>query len=150
MYLLDVVHGITLCCKRGRSKNLKTEDEEAEDEYEKKLNKNKDKFYFPLGYNIAYSLIIYTVVLIFSPVSPIITPFGACYFTVKYFIDKYNISYVYSSDYNYSGGSRLYKRIIFFQLCSIFFAQIIVFSLFYEMFQKDLSIAAAMLFTIGF
>ena len=95
MYLLDVVHGITLKCKKGRNKKLNTEDEEAEDEYEKNLSKNKDGFYFPLGYNIAYSLIIYTIVIIFSTVAPIITPFGGCYFTVKYFIDKYNIVYVY-------------------------------------------------------
>ena len=149
MYLFDVVHGISLCLKRGRTKNLETNDEILEDQYKKKLSGNKDAFYFPLGYNIAYSIIIYTIILIFSPISPIITPFGSCYFTVKYFIDKYNIVYVYPPDYNYSGGSRLYHRIIILQTISIFFAQLIVFSLFYEMFQKDYSIAISMLFVIG-
>jgi hypothetical protein len=131
---LDVVHGITLLCQRGRSKNFNTEDEEAEDEYEKNQSNKKDATFFPLGYNIAYSLIIYTLVLIFSPIAPMITPFGGCYFTIKYFIDKYNIANVYSPDYNFSGGSQLYKRIIWFQYISIFFSQLIVLSLFYEMF----------------
>jgi hypothetical protein len=122
VYMFDVVHTISLCLQRGRSKNLKTIDEEAEAEYQKKLSKNVDNFYFPLGYNIAYSIIIYTIVLIFSPVSPIITPFGCCYFTIKYFIDKYHIAYRYPPGYNYSGGSRLFHRIIILQYISIFFA----------------------------
>jgi hypothetical protein len=72
-----------------------------------------------MGYNIAFTQIIYCTVCIFSQVAPLITPFGCCFFTVKYFIDKYNILYVYPAEYNFSNGGRLYTYIIGLQYIGI-------------------------------
>ena len=72
----------------------------------KKLSCNKDVYFFDFGSNIAFTTIVYCVVVLFSQVAPIITPFGVLYFTFKYLIDKYNIMNVYPIEY--VGEGKLY------------------------------------------
>lgn len=93
-----------MCRKRG------TWEEIQESEMRRKLSPYKDRWYFDMGYNIAFTQIIYCVVLVFASVAPLITLFGSLYFTIKYFIDKYNVLYVYPTEYD--GQGRLYKKII--------------------------------------
>ncbi|KAK9890089.1 hypothetical protein WA026_008899 [Henosepilachna vigintioctopunctata] len=50
---------------------------------------------FPFGIHYAWTLLIYTVSTVYSLSCPLITPFGLLYLTLKHFVDKYNIYYVY-------------------------------------------------------
>jgi len=93
----------------------------------KTLSKNKDEWYFDLGYHIAFTSIIYSVVLIFSTVAPLITVFGALYFGIKYLIDKYNLLYIYPNEYK--GQGRLYTRIVSLKYIGMVISQLIMFGL---------------------
>lgn len=77
----------------------KTLDEVQEENMRRNLAVNKDRWYFDIGYNIAFTQIIYCIVLIFSTVAPLVTLFGCLYFSIKYFIDKYNLLYVYPNEF---------------------------------------------------
>ena len=133
--IFDLGHQLNLLCLRGGCcKRKRTQEEEEKYKLDKTLSASKDLWYFDMGYNIAFTQIIYCTVLIFSQVAPLITPFGCLFFVVKYFIDKYNILYVYPADYNYSSSGRLYSRIIFLQYLGITFSQVIMFGILIAMF----------------
>ena len=119
------------CCKGKR-----TLEEEEKDKLDKTLSAKKDRGYFDMGYNIAFTQIIYCTVCIFSQVAPLITPFGCFFFTVKYFVDKYNILYVYPTDYNFSNAGRLYHYIIYLQYIGISFSQLCMFGILISMFSN--------------
>lgn len=62
----------------------------------------KTKFrhwFFDIGYNNAIVLSVYTLCLLFSISAPIVLIIGTLYFTVRYFIDKYNFIYIYPAEY---------------------------------------------------
>ena len=65
--------------------------------------------------------------LLYSIVSPIIILFGALFFTIKYFVDKYNLVYVYPKLYD--SKASLAPRIITLGYFSLFFQQFIVLGL---------------------
>ena len=46
---------------------------------------------------------MFTLVFIFSTILPLVLPIGCLFFVVKYFIDKYNIVYLYRSNYESDG-----------------------------------------------
>lgn len=62
-----------------------------------------DFYRFEMGYSIAFNQVVYTIVFLYSLISPIITLFGALYFTIKYFVDKYNLTQVYPKNYDSRG-----------------------------------------------
>ena len=101
----------------------------------KTLSSCKDQWYFDLGYHIAFTQIIYCTVLIFSSVAPLITPFGCCFFTIKYFIDKYNILHLYPPEFQ--GVGRLSNYIIGLKYFAIGFSQIIMFGILIVIFSKE-------------
>lgn len=55
----------------------------------------KDIYEFDFAFNVAYNQVIYLIVLLYMIICPSISLFGAIYFAIKYFIDKYNLVYVY-------------------------------------------------------
>ena len=60
------------------------------------------------------------MVLLYCLITPAITIFGALYFTIKYFIDKYNLTVIYPKNYDSQGNltsyiSILAKLTLFFQ-----------------------------------
>lgn len=61
-------------------------------EEEKKFNMKPWPFYY--GHDYALILSVFMMVLLGTVVTPIITPFGALYFYLKYFTTKYNFLYV--------------------------------------------------------
>ena len=81
--------------------------------------------------------------------APLITIFGCLFFTIKYYIDKYNIAYVYPKEYN--GQGRLYKSIIKYQIFGMWFSEIIMFGIFMAVFGKKYSFMCLVivLFQIG-
>jgi hypothetical protein len=80
----------------------------------------QDIQFFDLGYEIAFNQIVYTMVLLYCLITPAISILGAIYFTIKYFIDKYNLTVVYPKSYDSRGNitkyiSRLAKLTLVFQ-----------------------------------
>ena len=91
----------------------------------RKLSLCKDDWYFDFGYNIAFTQIIYVAVIIYAPISPLITIFGCLFFFIKYFIDKYNITHIYPQEFY--GEGRLYKSITKYQYTSMIISEIVMF-----------------------
>jgi len=52
------------------------------------------EWFFNISYSIPYNLAIFTLVLIFSTIVPLILPLGSVFFYIKYLLDKYNLIYV--------------------------------------------------------
>ena len=105
-----------------------------EDEMKKGLSDKKDKWFFDMGFNIAYTLVIYCLILIYSQIAPLITIFGFLYFTNKYWIDKYNLMYVYPKEYG--GQGKLYQEIAGQQYVSILISQLVVFGFLLSIFGR--------------
>lgn len=62
--------------------------------------------YFDIAYNQALTISVFAMVFVFSTSVPIILPFGAMYFFLKYTIDKYNIVCVYPLEFESHGYLR--------------------------------------------
>lgn len=50
---------------------------------------------FPFGIHYSWTLLVFTVCTVYSPICPLITPFGILYLVLKHLVDKHNIYYVY-------------------------------------------------------
>jgi hypothetical protein len=135
LLIFDVGHQVyNLIIKGGLCSKKRTEEQLREKKVQHSLSAYKDVWYFDMGSHIAFTVTVYLVVLMFSQVSPIITPFGVAFFGIKYFIDKYNIIYVYPSEY--VGEGRLYKRVVSLQYFCIFFSQLVMFGIFNIIFSS--------------
>ena len=53
-----------------------------------------------INFSQAISLAIFFICMVLSVGMPIILPFGAIFFTIKYFIEKYNLIYVYPAEFD--------------------------------------------------
>lgn len=87
-----------------------------------------DYYRFEVSFSMAFNMIIYIIVFLYSLIAPIITLVGALYFTIKYFVDKYNLTVVYPKNYDSKG--QLGKKISKYNHFSIYFIQLIMFILF--------------------
>jgi len=63
----------------------------------------QDNYQFDLGYHQSYCLCIFLNCLLFSVLVPIIPFFAFVFFNIKYYVDKYNLVFVYFKVYE-SGG----------------------------------------------
>ena len=61
--------------------------------------------------------------LIFCGTMPLISIFAMLFFTFKYYIDKYNLTFVYNKEFE--GGGAIKKQVLPFMLFSIYFFQIL-------------------------
>lgn len=95
----------------------------------------KINLFFDLGYQQSFSIAMFTLVFLFSTIQPILLPFGCLFFLVKYFVDKYNIVYVYRSNYESDGIIR--KQIVIFMLISVFIFSFIMIFIFAFMIPED-------------
>ena len=80
---------------------------------------NVDYGRFEVSFGMAFNLIMYIIIMLYSLVNPIITIVGALYFTIKYFFDKYNLTVVYPKNYDSKGD--LGAQIAYYNLLSIYF-----------------------------
>ncbi len=69
-------------------------------------------------------------------------PFGCLFFFIKYFVDKYNLLFVYPVEFESSGniGYIVIKLI----LLGIFFFQFIISNLFWKICPKDTAVFASL------
>lgn len=68
------------------------------------LHKNKnqpfiDNYAFDLGYHSSYTLTVLQIGLLFGVICPIVPAFCVMFFLFKYYVDKYNLSFVYQSEF---------------------------------------------------
>ena len=101
----------------SRDKDLENYKKEIKEDTDEKVE--KDDYFFEVGFHIAFNQVIYTMVLLYSFISPIITLLGATYFTVKYFVDKYNQTMLYPKHYDSKG--ELSYNIMTLGYCSLAF-----------------------------
>lgn len=78
---------------------------------------------FDFSYEYSRVLIILCIVLVFSISMPIILPFGCLFMTVKYWLDKYNLLYVYRVEP--SSGTHMQGIVLFYLLIVISTSQLI-------------------------
>lgn len=101
------------------------------DYWEKKKRNPKpyvDTYAFDLGYHSAYSLTTFAIMLLFSVVVPYLPVIAGVFFVFKYNVDKYNLSFVYTSEFK--GLGYIYKRTSPLQIFTIFLFQLINIGLF--------------------
>jgi hypothetical protein len=60
----------------------------------------KDTWFFDQGYQLAFVTVIWTIGIFFSAIAPLIPMIVFIYFMIKYWIDKYNLMYVYPREYD--------------------------------------------------
>lgn len=103
--------------------------------YHNFVNRNKkdpkpfvDTYAFDLGYHSAYSLSAFAIMLLFATIVPYMGMIAGIFFVFKYSVDKYNLSFVYTSEFR--GLGIIYKKVVPLIIFTIFMFQIINIGLF--------------------
>jgi protein-S-isoprenylcysteine O-methyltransferase Ste14 len=81
-----------------------------------------DDYKFEIGYQGAVILTSYCIALLFSTVAPYVTIFAVPFFVLKYFVDKYNVTFVYVSEYQSTG--KMVDQLIPLTVCAIVLSQL--------------------------
>lgn len=89
----------------------------------RKMFEEKTAPVFDFTYEYCRVLIIFCVVLVFSVGIPLILPFGCLFFFGKYWIDKYNLLYVYRVES--TAGNSLQGLVVTFLLLAVGISQVI-------------------------
>jgi len=69
-----------------------------------------DRYAFDLGYHSAYGLSAFAIMLQFAILVPYVAVFAGIFFAFKYKVDKYNLSFVYKSEFRARG--EIFKRVL--------------------------------------
>jgi hypothetical protein len=77
-----------------------------------------DDYAFDLGYHQSYCIVIFTIGLVFCPFVPLIAIFACLFFSAKYYVDKYNLTFVYNREFE--GGGVIKKNVIPYMLFSVY------------------------------
>lgn len=80
--------------------------------------------------------------LCFSTTIPLIVPFGCLFFFIKYFVDKYNLLFVYPVEFESSAD--IGYLVIKFILMGIFFFQFIISNLFWRIIDEKIAVYASL------
>lgn len=89
------------------------------------------EWFFNIGYSVPYNAAIFTMVLAFSTVAPLVLPFGSVFFFIKYMLDKYNLIYVCPEQFESAGKISRNKPISYsiIAVCLYQFSMMVVFIL---------------------
>jgi hypothetical protein len=116
----------------------------ASTEYEK-FYASLIKKYFDYGFNYSFSITVFVLTLCFSTTIPLIAPFGCLFFYIKYFVDKYNLLFVYPVEFESHGNIGFI--VLKFILLGIFFYQFIISNLFLKLFSdRDYAVYASLVY----
>lgn len=66
----------------------------------------KDEYPFDLGFNFSFTSTIGLMSLLFSTSIPIVSFFAMFFFFARYFIEKYNVIFVYQQEFESRGTMR--------------------------------------------
>jgi hypothetical protein len=58
-----------------------------------------DTYAFDLGYHSSYCLTVFAIGALYGTVVPLIPCFCLSFFAFKYYVDKYNLSFVYKTEF---------------------------------------------------
>ena len=58
-----------------------------------------NEYAFDLGYHMSYGLTTFAIAMVFSTLVPYVPIFAMIFFTFKYYVDKYNLSFVYIAEF---------------------------------------------------
>jgi len=113
--LLDIPHHIVKFFKYLSHKNAQ----------KKEVSKKPfvDDFAYDLGYYQSHAIVIFTMGLIFSGTNPPIGIFITLFFAIKYWIEKYNLTFVYNRDFE--GGGVIKKQVLPFMVFAIYLFQLL-------------------------
>merc|ERR1712176_441302 len=68
--------------------------------------KHVDTYFFQIGYYQGFTMTMFMMCLLFSIMMPIVTAFALTFFYIRFYIEKYNILYVYQQEYENYGYTR--------------------------------------------
>lgn len=77
-----------------------------------------DTYAYDLGYHSSYILTAFAIMLLFSTIVPYLPMIGFVFFAFKYVVDKYNLSFVYNSEFR--GLGVIKKKVINKAIFTIF------------------------------
>lgn len=69
-----------------------------------------DDFTYDLGYFQSHAIVIFALGIIFCGTNPIVGLFICLFFTFKYWIEKYNLTFVYNREFE--GGGVIKKQVL--------------------------------------
>ena len=82
-----------------------------------------DTYQFIIGFHTPYALCTFAIAMIFSTIVPYVPVFAGVFFMFKYFVDKYNLSFEYNTDFN--GVCIIKGRVVPLMLFNIILYQLI-------------------------
>ena len=114
-WLLDIPHtlvrSIKKCCHNAK---------QARKERPKEF---VDTYAFDLGYHMSYGLTTFAIAMVFSTLVPYVPVFAMVFFTFKYYVDKYNLSFVYNPEFQ--GVGIIKRRVVPLTIFNIIVYQMI-------------------------
>src|SRR5262249_18790582 len=78
---------------------------------EKRIQAREDRPTFDYASCVGHDLLVYTIVLVYSVMAPIISLFGLGYFVLQYLVQRYQLVYVYSP--KWTGGGLLFSSVLY-------------------------------------
>ena len=75
---------------------------------------------YDLGYHMSYSLTAFYIAITFSVMVPYVPLIATVFFLFKYYVDKYNLSFVYNCEFRGTGSIK--NRVVMFTLFIAFSA----------------------------
>lgn len=78
-------------------------------------------WFFDIGYSVSFSVSVFMQVILFSTTVPLITCLGTSFFLLKYYVDKYNLIFVYPMSFRSQGGIMGTMTIKFLLYAVLFF-----------------------------
>lgn len=113
-WLLDIPHQIAKSCKKCFH----------DAKYRNKPNKKFiDTYAYDLGYHMSYGLTTFQIMMVFSVLVPYLPMLGFLFFFAKYYVDKYNLSFVYNTEFR--GVGIIKRRVVPYSIFNIVVYQII-------------------------
>ena len=108
-WLLDLPHLIVSSIKRCKARSQNKE--------------FIDTYAFDLGYHMSYGLTVLQIGLLFANIVPLIPAVCIFFFMFKYYVDKYNLSFVYQSEFQ--GLGKIKSQVIPLAILVIIIFQIV-------------------------
>lgn len=114
-WLLDIPHvivrSIKKCCHNAK---------QARKEQKQPF---VDTYAFDLGYHMSYGLTTFAIAMVFSTLVPYVPIFAMVFFMFKYYVDKYNLSFVYNTEFH--GVGIIKRRVVPLSIFNIIVYQLI-------------------------
>lgn len=114
-WLLDIPHQIVKCISKAKH-NFNQRNKPVKKPF-------FDTYAYDLGYHSAYGLTAFAIMLLFSTIVPYLPMIAGVFFIFKYCVDKYNLSFVYNSEFR--GLGLIFRRVVPLSIYTIFMFQLI-------------------------